>query len=91
MLNIEITLNALSLLCITVGALLAGYLFRSHQIKKKQFKISELRKEIIGNHSYILELQKEYVTLESSMKGERAPVLPLNPVVEIQKTAEAGR
>ena len=78
MLSIEFSINALVFLCIVIVAVLTGYAFRSHQIKKKQSKIQDLRKEIVWNHAQILELQKEYVALESQMKVTKAPVLPLN-------------
>ena len=62
MLNIDLSLNVLTLLFVVLVAGLIGFCFRSRQIKKKQWKIAELRKEIVTNHAYILELQKEYVT-----------------------------
>lgn len=78
MLNVEFTLNMLSLILLVSGALSAGYLLRSRQLKKKQFKIGELRKEIVYNHAQILELQMEYVALEKTLHGTQAPVLPMN-------------
>lgn len=77
MLNVEFTLNVLTLLGMITGSLLFGYYLRSRQLKKKQFKISELRKEIVYNHAQILELQMEYVNLEKSIKGNTVPVLPM--------------
>jgi hypothetical protein len=77
MLSVEFTLSTISLIAIVAGSLLAGYFLRSRQLQKKQFKISELRKEIVYNHAQILELQKEYVTLEKTMSGTIAPVLPI--------------
>ena len=67
MLNVEFTLNVLNLILMVTGAVLVGYYLRSRQLRKKQFKISELRKEIVYNHAQILELQTEYVSLEKSM------------------------
>lgn len=78
MLNVEFTLNVLSLIFLVGGSLLTGYLLRSRQLKKKQFKISELRKEIVYNHAQILELQSEYVNLEKEMKAVKTPVRPMN-------------
>jgi hypothetical protein len=78
MLNVEFTLNVLSLILLVGGSLLTGYLLRSRQLQKKQFKISELRKEIVYNHAQILELQSEYVSLEKEMKSVKTPVRPMN-------------
>jgi hypothetical protein len=89
MLKLEITLTALNLMLLIAGAIAAGYIFRSRQLQKKQLKISELRKEIVYNHSQILELQKEYVDLENSLKGSIAPVLPLMTIVTDVKESAA--
>ena len=78
MFYVEFTLNVLSLLLLVSGALLVGYYLRSRQLKKKQFKIAELRKEIVYNHAQILELQMECVCLEKKMNITKATVLPMN-------------
>jgi hypothetical protein len=87
MFTIEFTLNVLSLILIISGALIAGYYLRSRQLRKKQFKISELRKEIVYNHAQILELQKECVSLEKIVKVNIAPVLPMNKVTDVKGSA----
>ncbi|HEV3224295.1 MAG TPA: hypothetical protein VGZ90_15540 [Puia sp.] len=88
MLNVEFTMNVLNLILIISGALFAGYFLRSRQLKKKQHKIAELRKEIVYNHAQILELQMEYVAFEKSMKINKTPVLPMNTIVtETKETA----
>jgi hypothetical protein len=81
MLNVEFTLNVLTLILMVSGAMSVGYYLRSRQLKKKQFKISELRKEIVYNHAQILELQTECVTLEKSMNISKATVLPMNTII----------
>ena len=55
-----------------------GFVFRIRQLKKKQIKISELRREMINNHAYILELQKEFIKLEMKLNDLQTPVLPIN-------------
>ena len=85
MLSVEFTVSVLSLIAIIAGSALAGYVLRSRQLQKKQFKISELRKEIVYNHAKILELQKECVTLERKMKGNIAPVLPMKQMISEAK------
>jgi hypothetical protein len=81
MFNIELSLNVLTLAIIVLGACLAGFVSRSPQMRKKQVKIMELRREMIKNHAQILELQKEYVSLEYQMRSGKAPVLPIKTVV----------
>ena len=87
MLSLEFTLPVLGLIAIISGSLFIGYMLRSRQLQKKQFKIAELRKEIVYNHAQILDLQKEYVMLEKTMKGTMAPVLPMKPHVEVKEAA----
>lgn len=87
MLDVEITLSTLSLIAIIAGSLITGYILRSRQLQKKQSKIGELRKEIVYNHAQILELQKEYVTLEKTMNGTIAPVLPIKAAHTEKKEA----
>jgi septum formation topological specificity factor MinE len=89
MLNVEFTLNVLTLIFIVTGAMFTGYYLRSRQLKKKQHKIAELRKEIVYNHAQILELQTEYVTLEKSLNGSKATVLPMNIIAPDSKEAAA--
>ncbi len=89
MLNVEFTLNVLTLILIVSGALITGYYLRSRQLKKKQHKISELRKEIVYNHAQILELQMEYVALEKSLNSSKATVLPMNKFAADTKEATA--
>ena len=52
--------------------------FQIRQLMKKQIKISELRREMINNHAYILELQKEFIKLEMKLSDPQTPVLPIN-------------
>ena len=89
MLNVEFSLTVLSLMIMVSVALFAGFLLRSHQLKKKQFKIAELRREIVYNHAQILELQMELVALEKTMKVTKATVLPMNPVITDTKESAA--
>lgn len=89
MLNIEFNLSLLNLILIGSGALFTGYILRSYQLKKKQFKISELRKEIVNNHAQILEMQTEYVALEKSINTTKATVRPMNAVALETKEAAA--
>jgi hypothetical protein len=88
MLYAEFTLSVLSLILLVTGSMSVGFYLRSRQLRKKQFKIAELRKEIVYNHAQILELQMECVGLEKSMKTTKATVLPMKAgKSEIKETA----
>ena len=83
MFSIDLTLNVFILLAAFVGSGLVGYSLRSRQLRKKQFKIVELRKEMVDNHAHILELQKEYVDLQSKLKDSRPAIIQGTRVYEI--------
>ena len=85
MFSIDLTLNAFFLLAILAGSGFLGYCLRSRQLKKKQFKIVELRKEMVDNHAYILELQKEYVELQSKFGDAIPKVISGSRVFEIHQ------
>ena len=77
MMNIELTLNVLTLIIVVAVSVLFGYALKNGQIRKKQLKIQDLKKEIVYNHHHILELEKDCVLLESQVKTTQAPVLTL--------------
>jgi len=89
--SFDLTMNVMTLLLIVLGAGLFGYILKNRQLKKKQMKILELRKEMVSNHSYILEMQREFVNLEMQLKGIKpeVPVLPLKPMVKDEETRKA--
>jgi len=75
MFSIEFSVNILVLAMALLVAGFIGYALRSRQLRKKQFKIVELRKEMVDSHAYILQLQKEYVDLQSKFTDHKTPVL----------------
>jgi hypothetical protein len=75
MFSIEFSVNILVLAMAMAVAGFIGYSLRSRQLRKRQFKIVELRKEMVDNHAYILQLQKEYVDLQNKFDELKTPVL----------------
>ena len=82
MFNIDVTLNLMVLFPIIAFAGIIGYALRSGQIKKKQMKVVNLRREVANNHAYILELQKECVDLENKLLSAKVAELPLKSIVK---------
>jgi len=60
-----------------LASFVVGFLLRSEQLKKHHKKIIELEREMLSNHSEILELQKEKALLIKQMKESSIPVIPL--------------
>ncbi|MEP7259167.1 MAG: hypothetical protein ABI687_12270, partial [Flavitalea sp.] len=55
-----------------------GFFLRSAQLKDFRKKILDLEKEMLSNHSEILELQKEKGYLIKQMKESKIPVIPMS-------------
>ena len=85
MFSIDLTLNVFVMLAAFGGAAFFGYSLRTRQLRKKQFKIVELRKEMVDNHAHILELQKEYVDLQSKLSSSKPTIIGGSRVFEIHK------
>ena len=84
MFSLEFSVNIVVLAMAMLVAGFIGYSLRSRQLRKKQFKIVELRKEMVDNHAHILQLQKEYVDLQLKLNDLKTPV----PVVDIHHAAK---
>jgi hypothetical protein len=65
------------LLGLLAFAMLVGFGGRSRQISKKKRRIAELEREMMQAYSELLEMQKDYCELESSLKEGNSPVIPL--------------
>jgi hypothetical protein len=72
-LSIDIYLIAL----LMALAVLSGFLLRSRQLAKKKRRIGELEREMMQAHAELLEIQKDYCELESKVKEEDSPVIPM--------------
>jgi hypothetical protein len=73
----NITLDVTILLLLLFGAMLVGFLGRSHQLAKKNRRIAELEREIVEAHAEVLNTQRDYCELESKVKEETSPVIAM--------------
>ncbi len=89
MLAIAITVNLFLIVgSVALISFLIGFALRGSQLKSLRSKIVHLEKEMLVNHSEILELQKEKAVLELKLKeSSPIPVIPMNVVAE-EKSAE---
>jgi len=67
--DFELSVNPVTMVCVVFLAAIVGYAIRSGRTRIKQLRIRELKREIMNSHAQILELQKEFVLLESRMKN----------------------
>src|ERR1035437_3886098 len=82
MLTIEFSLNVLILGLIVVVSALTGYGVRARQIVRRRARIAELEEEMLNNYAEILELQKDYLSMESKLRDFQIPVIPIKTVVK---------
>ena len=78
--DFELSINLVTLVVVVLIAAIIGYAIRSGRTRLKQLRIRELKREIMNSHAQILELQKEFVLLESRMKNStQIPALNFRP------------
>jgi len=81
MLTFEFSVNVLILLGIIAVSGFAGFSLRSRQLAKSKLKLAKAENEMISSHAEILELQKEYMTMELKLRGIKDPVIVMrNPL-----------
>jgi hypothetical protein len=80
MFTFEFPINALALLAIIAASGFIGFTLRRSQIAKIHKKLVKVENEMINSHAEILELQKEYITMELKLRGIKDPVVVMtNP------------
>ena len=80
MLTFEFSINVIILLGIIAVSGFAGFSLRSRQLAKIRMKLVKTENEMISSHAEILELQKEYMTMELKLRGIKDPVIVMrNP------------
>jgi cell division protein FtsL len=63
-------------LAVIVGAL-AVVVINKNRLAKSQRRIKQLENEMISSHAEILEMQKAYVRMETRLKDQSIPVIPM--------------
>ncbi|MDR3715381.1 MAG: hypothetical protein P4L51_21450 [Puia sp.] len=77
MFTIEFTVNILVIFAIALFSGFIGFKIKKGMGAKKQGKINQLEKEMLSNHTEILQLQKEYCLLEQKLKELTKPVIAM--------------
>ncbi len=75
MLTFEFPVNALILLGVIAVSMLIGFSLRKSQVAKIHKKLVKAETEMINSHAEILEIQKEYITMELKLRGIKDPVV----------------
>jgi hypothetical protein len=77
MLTIEFSLNLFMLGAIVIVSALVGFSIRSRQLVRSRLRVAALEKEMLSNYAEILELQRDYINMESQLKDFHIPVIPI--------------
>ena len=72
-------------------AAVAGFGLRKWQLAKQKRKIVELEHEMIQAHAELLETQRDYCELESKVKENESPVIPIKTKTEAGSAPSAGK
>lgn len=77
MLAILFSINILWVPVLVVVSVIAGFSFRSYQIKKLKKQVSSLEKEMLNSHAEILQLQEEMVRLQHKNNAQKSLVVSM--------------
>lgn len=78
MLSLELSVNIVVILAIVVMSGLAGFVLRSRKMVKIRVKLYKVESEMLRSHAEILELQKEYQSMEQNLRSLNNPVILMN-------------
>jgi hypothetical protein len=73
----DFIVNPIILLVAVVVAAFAGWAVNKARLVKSQQRIRQLENEMISSHAEILETQKAYVRMETRLKEQAIPVIPM--------------
>jgi len=80
MLTFEFPINAVILLAVIAVSMFIGFSLRRKQVAKVHKKLVKAETEMINSHAEILEIQKEYISMELKLRGIKDPVVVMaNP------------
>jgi len=74
---LSFNIDMITLMGIIGLSMLAGFLLRTSQLRKKNRQICELEKEMVKAHAEVLTFQKEYCDLESRIQDPAIPVISM--------------
>jgi len=73
----DLIINPIVVLVAVVVSAFAGWTVNKIRLAKSQNRIRQLENEMISSHAEILEMQKAYVRMETRLKEQAIPVIPM--------------
>jgi RNase P/RNase MRP subunit POP5 len=73
----DVVINPVILFAALLGGVLVGFVIGRGKLAKNKFRIQQLESEILSCHQETLEAQRAYVMLQSNLKDQSIPVIPM--------------
>ncbi|MDP4150306.1 MAG: hypothetical protein Q8927_08695 [Bacteroidota bacterium] len=77
MFTLDLIINPIVLFVAFLVGAVAGYLISRVRLAKSYSRIRHLENEMMSSHAEILEMQKAYVRMETRLKEQSIPVIPM--------------
>jgi hypothetical protein len=77
MFTLDLIINPIVLFVAFLVGAIAGYLVSRLRLAKSYSRIRHLENEMMSSHAEILEMQKAYVRMETRLKEQSIPVIPM--------------
>ena len=73
----DVIINPVILFAALIGGVVIGFIFGRAKLARNKSRIEELESEILSCHQETLEAQRAYVMLQSKLKDQSIPVIPM--------------
>jgi RNase P/RNase MRP subunit POP5 len=73
----DVVINPVILFAALLGGVLIGFVLGRGKVARSKFRIQQLESEILSCHQETLEAQRAYVMLQSKLKDQSIPVIPM--------------
>ena len=73
----DVVINPVILFAALIGGVLLGSVIGRGKLARNKFRIQQLESEILSCHQETLEAQRAYVMLQSNLKDQSIPVIPM--------------
>ena len=77
MFTLDLVINPILLFVAVLLGSVGGYIVGRMRIAKSRRRIRQLENEMMSSHAEILEMQKAYVKMETRLKEQSIPVIPM--------------
>jgi hypothetical protein len=73
----DVIINPVILFAALIGGVFIGLVFSWGKLSRSNSRIQQLESEVLSCHQETLEAQRAYVTLQSKLKDQSIPVIPM--------------